>query len=66
MAVLKKNNAVEDFRKLIGNTNPEKAENDTIRKRFATSVGENAIHGSDSLENAKNEINFHFSEKEIF
>lgn len=66
LAVLKKDNAVEDFRKLIGNTNPEKAENDTIRKKFATSVGENAIHGSDSLENAKNEISFHFSEKEIF
>ena len=52
-AILEKENAVEDFRKLIGATDPAKAEKDTIRKLFAASVGENAIHGSDSDENAK-------------
>ena len=51
-AVLEKDNAVEDFRKLIGATNPAAAEEGTIRKLYASSVGENAIHGSDSNENA--------------
>lgn len=65
-AVLEKNNAVEDFRKLIGATNPEDAEEGTIRKMFARSVGENAVHGSDSDENAQIEAAFHFSGREIF
>lgn len=60
-AILEKDNAVEDFRKLIGATNPANAEEGTIRKRFARSVGENAIHGSDSDENAAIEGNFFFS-----
>ena len=58
VAVLKKNNAVEDFRKLIGSTNPEDAEKGTVRKLFATSMGENAIHGSDSEDNAHIESSF--------
>ena len=58
VAVLKKNNAVEDFRKLIGSTNPEDAEKGTVRKLFATSMGENAIHGSDSDDNAHIESSF--------
>ncbi|MEC7877950.1 MAG: nucleoside-diphosphate kinase, partial [Bacteroidota bacterium] len=58
---LSKENAVEDFRKLIGTTNPEDAEEGTIRKLYATSVQANAIHGSDSDENAKIEIKFFFS-----
>lgn len=57
-AILEKDNAVEDFRKLIGATNPANAENGTIRKLYAASVGENAIHGSDSDENAKIEGDF--------
>jgi nucleoside-diphosphate kinase len=65
-AVLQKENAVEAFRKLIGNTNPECAEQGTIRKKFALSVQENAIHGSDSDENALIEANFFFSQFEIF
>src|SRR5687767_5691772 len=52
-AILEKENAVEDFRKLIGATNPANAEEGTIRKLYATSVGENAIHGSDSDQNAE-------------
>lgn len=64
-AILEKDNAVEDFRKLIGATNPEEAEEGTIRKKYATSLGENAVHGSDSDENAKIEGDFHFSEEEI-
>jgi nucleoside-diphosphate kinase len=58
---LEKENAVEDFRKLIGATNPENAEEGTIRKLYATSIEANAIHGSDSDENAEIEINFFFS-----
>ena len=58
---LSKENAVEDFRKLIGSTNPENAEEGTIRKLYATSVQANAIHGSDSDENAEIEIKFFFS-----
>jgi len=65
-AVLEKDNAVEDFRKLIGSTDPDEAEEGTIRKSFARSKGENAIHGSDSDENASIEISFHFDEIEIF
>ena len=65
-AVLEKDNAVDDFRTLIGATNPEEAAVGTIRKSFAMSVGENAIHGSDSDENAAIEIAFHFPESEQF
>ena len=66
VAVLKKDNAVEDFRKLIGNTNPEKAEIGTVRKLFATSMGENAVHGSDSDDNARIESSYFFASREIF
>ena len=66
VAVLKKNNAVEDFRKLIGSTNPEEAEKGTVRKLFATSMGENAIHGSDSEDNAHIESSFFFNKNEIY
>lgn len=65
-AILEKDNAVEDFRKLIGATNPANAEEGTIRKKYATSVGENAVHGSDSDENAAIEGAFHFSGMELF
>lgn len=65
-AILEKDNAVESFRKLIGATNPEQAEEGTIRKRFAKSIGENAVHGSDSDENAAIEGNFFFSNLERF
>jgi nucleoside-diphosphate kinase len=65
-AILEKENAVADFRKLIGATNPANAEEGTIRKRFARSVGENAVHGSDSDENAAIESNFYFSSLEQF
>lgn len=65
-AILEKNNAVEDFRILIGSTNPENAAEGTIRKLFATSMGENAVHGSDSDENAAIEGSFHFSGREMF
>ena len=58
---LQKDNAVSDFRKLIGSTNPEDAEEGTIRKLYATSIEANAIHGADSDENAEIEINFFFS-----
>jgi nucleoside-diphosphate kinase len=60
-AILEKNNAVADFRSLIGATNPAQAADGTIRKLFATSLGENAVHGSDSDENAKIEGDFFFS-----
>ena len=65
-AVLEKDNAVEDFRTLIGATNPTEAAEGTIRKMFATSIGENAVHGSDSDENAAIEGAFHFSGREMF
>ena len=65
-AILEKDNAVEDFRALIGATNPEEAAEGTIRKLYATSMGENAVHGSDSDENAQIEGNFHFSGREQF
>jgi nucleoside-diphosphate kinase len=63
-AILEKENAVADFRKLIGATDPAKADAGTIRKLFAVSLGENAIHGSDSDENAAIESNFFFSNLE--
>lgn len=65
-AILEKENAVDDFRTLIGATNPAEAKPGTIRAQFATSIGENAIHGSDSDENAAIECAFHFSGTEIF
>lgn len=65
-AILEKENAVADFRKLIGATDPAKADEGTIRKLYAASVGENAIHGSDSEENAWLESNFLFSMLERF
>ena len=65
-AILEKDNAVEDFRTLIGATNPANAEEGTIRKKYATSMGENAVHGSDSDENAAIEAAFHFSGREQF
>jgi nucleoside-diphosphate kinase len=65
-AILEKENAVEDFRELIGNTNPEKAAEGTIRKLYADSLTANAVHGSDSDENAILESSFFFSEMEKF
>ncbi|MBI2275529.1 MAG: nucleoside-diphosphate kinase [Chitinophagaceae bacterium] len=65
-AILEKENAVADFRKLIGATNPAQAEEGTIRKLYAASVGENAVHGSDSDENAAIEGDFFFSKLERF
>jgi len=65
-AILEKDNAVADFRKLIGATNPAQAEEGTIRKKFAASMGENAVHGSDSDENAQIEGSFFFSGTERF
>ena len=65
-AILEKDNAVADFRTLIGATNPAEAAEGTIRKLFAKSIGENAVHGSDSDENAAIEGNFFFSQLERF
>jgi nucleoside-diphosphate kinase len=65
-AVLEKDNAVADFRTLIGATNPAEAADGTLRKLFAKSVGENAVHGSDSDENAAIEAAFHFAGREMF
>ena len=65
-AILEKDNAVADFRTLIGATNPAEAAEGTIRKAYATSLGENAVHGSDSDENAAIEGAFHFAGREIF
>jgi nucleoside-diphosphate kinase len=64
-AILEKDNAVADFRKLIGATDPAEAEEGTIRKRYAESKAKNAVHGSDSDENAQIEGNFHFAANEI-
>lgn len=61
MAVLEKENAVLDYRAVMGATDPAKAEAGTLRKLFGTNVGENAVHGSDSLENAKIEISYFFA-----
>lgn len=65
-AILEKDNAMEDFRTLIGATNPADAAEGTIRKKYAESIAANAVHGSDSDENAEIEGNFHFSADEIF
>lgn len=65
-AILEKENAVEDFRALIGATNPEEAAEGTIRKLYATDIAENAVHGSDSDENAAIEGAFHFAGREIY
>jgi nucleoside-diphosphate kinase len=65
-AILEKDNAIEDFRKLIGATDPKKADVGTIRQKFADSIEANAIHGSDSNENAKIEGDFFFSAFERF
>ena len=65
-AILEKDNAVADFRKLVGATNPAQAEEGTIRKRFAKSLEANAVHGSDSDENAEIEGDFHFQASEKF
>lgn len=62
---LEKENAVADYRTLIGATDPAEAEEGTIRKRFASSKGENAVHGSDSVENGRFEVGFFFSEREL-
>src|SRR5690606_7844388 len=65
-AVLEKDNAIEDFRTLIGATNPKEAAEGTIRNKYAESIDANAIHGSDSDENAMIEAGFHFSSREIY
>ena len=65
-AILEKDNAVADFRTLIGATNPADAAEGTIRAEFAESLAKNAVHGSDSDENANIEANFHFSDEERF
>ena len=64
--VLQGENAVALYRKVMGATNPQEAEEGTIRKEFALSIEANSVHGSDSIENAKKEISFFFSETEIF
>ncbi len=63
--VLEKENAIEDYRKLMGATNPEEAETGTIRKLFGTNIERNAVHGSDSKESASFEIPFFFNELEL-
>ena len=63
--ILSGENCVEKYRSIMGATNPENAENGTIRKDFATNIQENAVHGSDSDENAKKEIGFFFSDSEL-
>ena len=63
--VLIGNNAINEYRKIMGNTNPEKADEGTIRKNHALNIQENSVHGSDSEENAKKEISFFFNENEI-
>jgi len=64
--LLQKENAVKDFRKLIGNTNPQVAEEGTIRKMFAESLQKNAVHGADSDDNAKREADFFFNQRERY
>ena len=64
--VLQGNNAVENYRRIMGATNPENAEQGTIRKEYALNIQENSVHGSDSEENAKIEINYFFEDSEIF
>ena len=63
--ILEKENAVFENRKLMGSTNPKEAEEGTIRKKYGLSIDKNSVHGSDSLENAKIEISFFFSNKDI-
>ncbi len=63
--ILEKENAIEDFREFIGATDPNEAEEGTVRADFADNVGENIIHGSDSVENGKKEAAFFFSEQEV-
>jgi nucleoside-diphosphate kinase len=63
--ILEKENAIADFRTFIGATNPEEAQEGTIRADFADSMGENIIHGSDSVENGQKEANFFFSEADV-
>ena len=63
--VVEKENAVEAYRSFIGATNPAEAEEGTIRKLYGTNIGENAVHGSDSDENAEIEIHFFFNDREI-
>ena len=65
-AVLEKENAIEAFRNLIGATNPQEAAEGTIRQKYAESIAANAIHGSDSDENAIIESDFHFSRREMY
>lgn len=65
-AILEKDNAVADFRTLIGATDPAEAEEGTIRKSYAQSKAENAVHGSDSDENAEIECNFHFAGRSVY
>ena len=64
--VLQGDNAVENYRRIMGATNPENAEKGTIRKEYALNIQENSVHGSDSEENAKIEINYFFEDSEIF
>ena len=64
--VLQGENAVENYRRIMGATNPENAENGTIRKEYALNIQENSVHGSDSDANAKVEINYFFEDSEIF
>ena len=65
-AILEKDNAVADFRTLIGATNPAEAAEGTIRKLYASSIGENTVHGSDSLENAAIEVAYFFPTSKVF
>ncbi len=65
VAVLEKENAVADYRKLIGNTNPKEADKDTIRGIYGTDIQSNAVHGSDSVENGIKETSFFFAEIEL-
>ena len=63
--VLQGDNAVENYRNVMGATNPENAEEGTIRKEYALNIQENSVHGSDSIENAEIEINYFFKENEL-
>jgi nucleoside-diphosphate kinase len=65
-AILEKENAVEDFRTLLGSTNPQEAAPGTIRNKYAESISYNAVHGSDSDENAQIESEFFFVEEEVY
>ncbi len=64
--VLQKDNAIADYRKLMGATNPQEAADGTLRKKYGATIGENAVHGSDGPETAQREISFFFSELEMF